>query len=513
MRLLTGYSLTKTKMKIKIKVSLAAVIFLLLPFMQYAMAAQNGAVVINEVAWAGSRDSANDEWIELYNPGSLPIDLAGWKIVDDQGAQVYPLSGTIAAGGYYLIEDSEVAVQPLAADKIINLSLSNAGDSLVLIDDAGQVIDSVNSSGGMWVAGSATTYQTMERIDPAISGDLASNWVSSDGSLNTAVSSAGSLIRGTPGKVNSASKVISAPRVDFSLSSLTPAKGEMVTLYGDVKNAINLFSYGVEVNYDPTLLKFVSAEGGDFLSSNGEINTNFESGLEDGEEGRLLIAQAIMRDVKTGVSGAGRLFAVKFSVVGNAGLSGNLVAGTGSFLGGISGDLVATWIGSQFTVAQNEVLPVSGALVFEDVQRYALKLTWTAPAEGIDKYKVLRKNPHGLYRLLGESTSVSFVDSDMVPAGGKIIPGLQYCYRVIAVKGEIESDPVEVCGKETRGLKADYDRSDRVDGRDLDKIARHFAQTDAVADFDALTDTNYDGQTDGSDLIDLGINFARVYMP
>jgi hypothetical protein len=35
------------------------------------------AVIINEVAWAGTLASSSDEWIELLNPGVAPIDPAG----------------------------------------------------------------------------------------------------------------------------------------------------------------------------------------------------------------------------------------------------------------------------------------------------------------------------------------------------------------------------------------------------------------------------------------------------
>ena len=63
-------------------------------------------MVINEVAWTGSTASAYDEWIELFNTTGSGINLTGWRIVDDAGAQTYNLSGTIAARGYYLIERS-----------------------------------------------------------------------------------------------------------------------------------------------------------------------------------------------------------------------------------------------------------------------------------------------------------------------------------------------------------------------------------------------------------------------
>jgi len=59
-------------------------------------------VVINEVAWSGSVDAANDEWLELYNNTNAPVDLTGWKILDDVTSE-YALSGVIPANGYFLI--------------------------------------------------------------------------------------------------------------------------------------------------------------------------------------------------------------------------------------------------------------------------------------------------------------------------------------------------------------------------------------------------------------------------
>ncbi len=42
-------------------------------------------VIINEVAWMGTIASTSDEWIELYNPGTVAIDLTGWVLrADDE---------------------------------------------------------------------------------------------------------------------------------------------------------------------------------------------------------------------------------------------------------------------------------------------------------------------------------------------------------------------------------------------------------------------------------------------
>lgn len=94
-------------------------------------------VVIHEVAWMGLCASPYVEWIELRNTTNSPLSLNGWHIVDDKGAQVYNLSGTIAAGGYFLIERAQTATSVTADQVSSGLNLANTGDSLELQDAAG----------------------------------------------------------------------------------------------------------------------------------------------------------------------------------------------------------------------------------------------------------------------------------------------------------------------------------------------------------------------------------------
>jgi beta-lactamase superfamily II metal-dependent hydrolase len=163
-----------------------------------------GSVVINEIAWSGSATSPNDEWIELYNPTAQAVSLAGWKIVDDNGAQVYNLSGSIPAGGYYLIERAQTATS-VTADLIIStLSLANTGDKLQLQDGAGQAIDTVVGGGGAWYAGDNTTaHRTMERVSATVLTDSAANWRANNGVKRNGTDSGGVVINGTPKAKNS----------------------------------------------------------------------------------------------------------------------------------------------------------------------------------------------------------------------------------------------------------------------------------------------------------------------
>ncbi|HEY0322356.1 MAG TPA: lamin tail domain-containing protein [Pyrinomonadaceae bacterium] len=164
---------------------------------------QAPAVVINEVAWAGSSASAYDEWIELYNTTGSAINLTGWKIVDDNGAQTYNLSGTIAANGYFLVERTQPVTSVTADTLVSSVSLANTGDTLELQDASGARVDIANASGGAWFAGTTSGYYTMERISAAVSGNSASNWANNNGVTRNGTNSGGSAINGTPRAKNS----------------------------------------------------------------------------------------------------------------------------------------------------------------------------------------------------------------------------------------------------------------------------------------------------------------------
>ncbi len=474
-----------------------------------------GSVVINEVAWAGSADATTDEWIELYNTSSLAIDLTGWTINDDQGASLYTLSGQIIAHGYYVIEKTENAVKPSLANVIVPLSLANTGDALVLYDQNSQVVDAVNSTGGMWFAGDSASKATMERKNVLGSGDDATNWGTSTGAGSTATASGGSTIIGTPGLANSQTSGLPVPAVatlDMTLSSTAPFIGEILTVNIDVANITQLFSYGLELHYDPAILSFQAATPGTFLSQTS--STSFQAGLEDGITGTLLIAEAQANQLKTGVNGNGRLASLQFQVIGASNGISTLTFAPSSFLADPQTDLNVLLGSAQFTSSASQANPVTSLQAMASTQRYALQVTWNAPIGGADTYKLYRKDPHAQWLLLGQiagSAPLSFVDDDTIAQGGKIVPFHDYSYRVIAVKNGVDSAPLEVMSQDTRGLKADNNRSDRVDGRDLENLARHFGETSNDSNFYKLADTTYDGQIDGSDLIDLGIDFAQVY--
>jgi len=100
-------------------------------------------VVLNEflaaphdVDWNGDgKADSDDEWIELYNRGSVAVDLGGWQLDDvaDGGSNPYILSaGTIITPQGFLLFFGQQT----------NLTLNNDGDSVRLLWPTGHAIDS-----------------------------------------------------------------------------------------------------------------------------------------------------------------------------------------------------------------------------------------------------------------------------------------------------------------------------------------------------------------------------------
>ncbi len=475
-----------------------------------AFAAAPGDVVINEVAWAGSNDSANDEWLELYNRSNQSVNLTGW-VIEDDGVPSYKLSGTIAAHGYFLIEDGETVVSTMTADQIIGLSFANAGDSLVLKDPAGIIIDKANGGGGAWYAGNGTNKATMERVNPDVKEDLATNWATAKVG-NGAKSSAGSAIIGTPHAANS-NYAGNGPEVRFEKSEMFVNIGDTVNVGVYVDNITDLYAYGFEIQYPSTLLAFQSAQEAAFLKADG-TTTAFNAGLKDKNQGNLVVGNARLLNPAKGVDGSGKLFDLSFKVVALASDSGKITFAGGSFLADSEADVLAKFANLDVNVNPDstKVPTIANLKVAEGAQRYSLALSWQEDlANGASTYIVKRKTVEGAYVILGESADPKFVDSDAVTKGGKIIPGVTYFYAVVPVKNGIQGKAIEISGKETRGLIGDNDRSDNVNGKDIENLARSFGSVSADEEYDSMVDTNFDGIIDGKDLIEIGVNFGLVY--
>ncbi len=457
-----------------------------------ANAASPGSVIINEIAWMGSTTSTTHEWIELYNTTASDIDLAGWTIDDDNGDAIYTIvSGSILANDYFLIEDVEDAT-PIPGDAIVAISLGNTGDSLILKDENAQAIDTVNSTGGAWFAGDNTNKYTMEKIDPVLDGDDAANWANS------------TVINGTPKAQNSVfSGAPAGTEIIIEDLVVNPIEGDSFTTTVSIANASDVLSYGFDIIYDPAVLAYTGATEDAFLNESNTISTSFLENPENGIQGKIVVAGSRLTVPATGVSGSGDLFTLNFDAIATG--STTIIFDTTSFIADTSGDISAIYDADSITVDPQTVDPIQNLTITEGTNRYELDLNWDAPATSADSYKIMKRDTTGAFAEIANITNTFFTDSD------NLIPTHNYEYQVIAVKGSLESTPASAQSADSRGLKGDNNRSDRVDGRDLNNLALHYTLIETDPNFDALIDTTYDGQIDGSDLIDIGANWAITY--
>ncbi len=140
-------------------------IITLLILIPLSLRATEPTVLINEIAWMGTQTSANDEWLELYNPTVNEIDLTGWILEATDGSPKINLAGIIPAAGYFLLERTDDETVPaIPADQIYTGSLSNTSEWLKLYDSQNNLIDEIDASAS-WPGGDNSTKQTLERTN------------------------------------------------------------------------------------------------------------------------------------------------------------------------------------------------------------------------------------------------------------------------------------------------------------------------------------------------------------
>ncbi|MGA1790902.1 MAG: lamin tail domain-containing protein, partial [bacterium] len=154
---------------------------------------EQGNILFSEIFYDTPGTDSIEEWIELYNKSSFDVNIAGWSIVDNNGAGytfTFPAGTSIAPGTYLTVAiDSAgfAALYGYEADVYGNLpSLNNSGDTLILKDSLDNVKDFVAWEGGAsagipdgWGSTSdpwASTGRTIVRIDPMVDTDTYADW-------------------------------------------------------------------------------------------------------------------------------------------------------------------------------------------------------------------------------------------------------------------------------------------------------------------------------------------------
>ncbi len=191
-------------------------------------------IIINELTWAGSSSSNQDEWIELKNTTSEDIDLTGWQITKDTSGDGSnevlmleiindidnPQNTIIPAEGYFLIahnaqdynfgdgeieELSVLNIEPDYIDSSITLSNSNLSIKLYneLWDEGGELIDTAGD-GSTPLAGDNDTKTSMEKNEIYAPGNLPDSWHEATVAINL---DEGVIDKATPKSANSSAQL------------------------------------------------------------------------------------------------------------------------------------------------------------------------------------------------------------------------------------------------------------------------------------------------------------------
>jgi len=103
-----------------------------------------GEMKMNEIYSRGV--VGNLDWIELYNPSSLPINIGGYNIYDVGGQggtkpkKTIPAGTTVPGGGFYVV----VTDTNSSASVLDGFGLSSAGEKVWLENATGALIDTVS---------------------------------------------------------------------------------------------------------------------------------------------------------------------------------------------------------------------------------------------------------------------------------------------------------------------------------------------------------------------------------
>ncbi len=177
---------------------------------------KRNTILINEVAWMGSLNSANDEWIELKNISTSEINLKNWSLYDrDKQINILIEKDILVPPyGFVLLERTDDNSVPfIRADQIYTGTISNSGESLYLFNQNCELEDFVEANSN-WPAGNSKERLTMER-----SKDLTWHDYNGLGYMN---------IFGTPKQENSMGKekaIIVAEKTSTSVTSSSGGGG------------------------------------------------------------------------------------------------------------------------------------------------------------------------------------------------------------------------------------------------------------------------------------------------
>jgi len=151
----------------------------------------NFPLVINEINYHSSLDNNHGDWLELYNPNSIVVDISGWYVQDEAGNYFnFPLNTIIESQSYLTLVEDELLFGYMV-DYVIGsfgdkspypaMKFGNDGEKLALYNAAGRLIDEVDyDDQDPWPIGPDGNGKSLQLSNVSLDNNLASSWSSWD---------------------------------------------------------------------------------------------------------------------------------------------------------------------------------------------------------------------------------------------------------------------------------------------------------------------------------------------
>ncbi|KKT34914.1 MAG: Fibronectin type III domain-containing protein [Candidatus Gottesmanbacteria bacterium GW2011_GWB1_44_11c] len=260
-----------------------------------------GDVVINELMWTGSSQSASDEWVELRNMTDRSINLAGWKLqkfktlLEDEDMYVFPSDNptvtTIAPRDYMVISRYSADSSVLKHTGLVagsGFTLNNTTLRITLVDTTNIPIDAAwdGSEPPEAYYHHDVYYYSMERMEIPGNGFEKIRWYPciDEASKTEFFDGALSIDYGTPGAKNRSEN---EPLVyEFlkraTTSAILAATENEVTVAGVMTNEPS-----VKLTYDEKthVVSFTATSIQSFISLSWELSYETDASTSSGSEG------------------------------------------------------------------------------------------------------------------------------------------------------------------------------------------------------------------------------------
>ncbi|WP_459972656.1 lamin tail domain-containing protein [Nocardioides pyridinolyticus] len=215
-------------------------------------------VVINELMYHALSDLDGDDFLELHNRGTTPVDLSGWTF---SGITLtLPAGTTIAAGGYLVVAKDAAQFQSrygFAPAAVYGGNLANSGETVALRDAGGTTIDTVSFLDvDPWPSTPDGLGPSLELIDASLNNDDSLNWAA-------ATNGAGH----TAGAPNSVRRTGLGPRITgLAASPAVPVANQSTTVTATITGQDTaVLRYRLNFNAEVTVA--MTASGGDTFSA------------------------------------------------------------------------------------------------------------------------------------------------------------------------------------------------------------------------------------------------------